>query len=461
MAITNHTWLYRNDLRNYPLSDRAEPDHTGAVVDFHISLPDTLPFARVYISRLIVSQGLARATIELEGHGVLAEVATQLTEPYRANAFASDDGTVKGFICFGTVADNNTLSVDQTLTADQGEVLESLVYRYPVSSVSGLGAGGTLLGGNVSIAGDSGVVVEVQDVYYTEEQASYPSVVIRLERDIDTMVEPVPECHRHLESGLVTGVVTSINGVRPDGQSSLIISLESALLDTGLDEDDNSDGSTSSVSSDSRYVPFLEFVQSLDHVVGLKDNYNYQASCANNNRNQTIVYGGNRCLLCVPSDDGAAEGHDAAGGYPITFAGCLIYKTTLYVFWHFYGTGNMLAGPNIDNILVDIVGTGQVEAPGGVVTQGSSPVLPGSLIPCERQHSTPGSLGEIGICRYELPVELASGTRFSLSIPAGSVIDQRIPTPLGNLSVETCLYTAQASDEMSVEETQFLEENCF
>lgn len=465
MAITQHTWLYRNDLRNYPLSDRASVSRTTGVVDFHLALPDSLPLARVYVSRLVVEPRFCRLELSLDGYGQLVSADFRLPTAYRMYNFANEDGSIYGFVTFGSSAETEGLEIDQTLTADEGEVLESLVHRYPQPGVGGFLADLTALRGRVEFVGQAGVVCEVADVYYEQEGQAWPSLVIRLEDDIQTMVDPVPECSRRLDSGLIDFLVSEINGVRPNTEGEILLQIEAQTI---FEYDDQGypvfDGSGRPVEGP---LPLLEVVppgeaSSATNFLGLKDNYQYQKDCPR--RQQRVVYSQSKCLLCKPVDDQAALGHDQAGGWPITFAGAYLRGAQLTVLWNFFGEGSMQPGPNIGQMEVNLSDSGAapVSVTETAVAAGTSPSLPGPLVPCTRNHSSPGSVGELGISTYKLSREIASGERFTLRIPPGSVVDQNSLQQAGNLLIDTCELVAQQPDgSITDEDLDYLEENCF
>jgi len=442
MTILHTSWLYRNDARSYPFSDRATPGDYGGIVDFHITFPRTIAPVdkRVYVSRLIVTNEYAKVEVSLEGaSGLLGELEVFNPEPYRMYQLTTSSAAIHGFVSFGSVARNKSREMDVTLDADTGEILESLVYRYQPSSVSGFRVGEDLISGNVLFQGEKGVVCSVEDVYYDGEGV-VPSMVIRLEHDPAIMVSPIPECSLFLESGMVRNLVNQINGVRPDslGRVYLHILGESSFV---YDEDGDIQLEEDGTPVLDHEKPVLELVSAGVHVLGFKDNLDYNKNCSSS-RNRKIVYRNSRCLLCTPTID-QTKGVDGAGGSKISFGGAYINGQKLTVLWFFFGQGNMQAGPNINNLNV-VVGddAAGVNVSGGTVTQGTSPEFPGQLLACQKEHETIGSLGAVGAVEYTLSRTVSPDEYFALDIPDRCVIDEA-DDPAYNTPVKTCAFTAQ------------------
>jgi len=465
MPIQHTTWLYRNDVRNYPFSDRASPVDRGGLVDFHITFPRTLAAAtkRVYVSRLVVTNEYVQVKVMLEDTGLLAELQVINPEPYRMYQLTTGDNTVHGFVSFGAAARNTTRDLDQTYDADTGEILESLVYRYTPSAISAFSANGTLVDGSVLFQGLQGVVCEIVDVYYDGE-GLIPSMVIRFEHDPSTMVSPVPDCSMLLESGMIQNLINTINGVRPDTEGRIFIEFTGGASltydedgDLVLDEDGNPIYDLSTPVIQMILVPGQGA-----NVIGFKDNLDYNKNCSSN-RNQRIVYSSNKCLHCVPPIDWTT-GVDGAGGSKIAFAGAYISGAKLTILWYYFGRGDMQAGPNINAVVVvNEEGESIIGVSNGTVTQGQAPVLPGSLVPCENRHSSAGDLGEVGITEYDLSRMVIPGEYFALDIPANVVQDNpTVGDPLGNSEIKSCDFTAQNPyGGITAEEQAELDEECF
>lgn len=465
MAIVHTTWLYRNDVRNYPFSDRAQPVDRAGLVDMHLTLPRTLAATskRVYVSRLVVTNEYALVQVSLEDTGLLAELEVQNPEPYRMYQLTTADGSVHGFISFGAAARNTTRDIDQTYDEDSGEILESLIYRYSPSQITDFSADGVLVDGSVLFQGQQGVVCAIEDVYYDGEGV-VPSMVIRLERDPSTMVSPVPDCSLLLESGMIRNLVTKINGVRPDTEGRIFLEFTGGASLTYDEDGDlvlNGDGNPVYDMS----TPVIQMVLVPGqgaNVLGFKDNLSYKQNCASD-RNRKIVYGTNKCQLCTPAIDWTT-GVDGAGGSRIAFAGAYITDQKMTVLWYYFGQGDMQAGPNIDSLsIVNDEGETIIVPSNGTVTQGQAPVLPGSLVPCTNEHSSQGDLGEVGVVEYDLSRPVVSGEHFALDIPQDTVQDTpTVGSPVGNGPVKTCEFTAQNPyGGITSDEQQALDEECF
>lgn len=464
MAIAHTSWLHRNDARSYPFSDRANVD-PSALVDLHVTFPRTLASnaKRVFVSRLVVTNEYAELTVELEDTGVLGTVDILNPQPYRMYALTTASGNIHGFVSFGQAAINEELDVDQTLNADSGEVLESLVYRYLPSAIEAFLVGNDLVDGNVVFTGQDGVVCEIVDVYYDLEAQSVPSLVLRMEHDPQVMIDPIPECRLLLESGAIDSLVSKINGVRPDSLGRIFLQFQGGA-DLEYDSEDNivtDENGNPVYNMNSPVVELYLIPGAASHVLGFKDNYDYRRVC-NNVAPRRIVYSANKCVYCTPTID-EVNGVDGSGGSRITWAGAYVTGDQLTNLWYYYGDNAMAVGPAIDDIQVQLDDDEVLGVFGGVVEQGTSPYFPGSLVPCSREHSSTGNLGEVGVTRHTLPRSLDPEEQFALDIPAGAVQDSPLAgLPYYNPAAKTCTFSAQnPNGGITAEEQAALDEEYF
>jgi len=435
MAVVNESWLYKNDTRKYPCRDTS-PIVPNAIADLSISFPKALgATTRVYIDSVIVSQNVATVGVSLEGYlnadgnARLAQVVVQAPEAFRLYPLTSGDSRVFGFVVFGSAALPGRDAVSQSFDDTAGEIVESAVLRYDPGTSSGFQVGSTFISGDVTLVGESGLVAEVVPVYFDDDKATYDAVVLRLERNNDTMLAPVAICDMPLEAGTRTDLATSINGVIPDTNGTVNL-VFSSRFDFKYDLDGNIEFDEFNQPLYNEEAPLVEMTDGVLGEIVFKDNFDYQIFCKNKKDSLKIVNSTSLCNNCTTPNTGESTGLDLADGLPIVMAGAVIWGDKLCVYWGFSAQGTPKFGNKPLGITITLVDppsplSEPIDLVGTLRIEGSPPRFPGDLKPgtlvpgcgigfaptsiCE------GTLGAPVYSVYKLSRPVAAGEAFKIS----------------------------------------------
>jgi len=421
------SWLAKNDTRDYPLVDGSALGVT-AITDLHIAFPSTWDLsgsAVVYVDTAVVAPGIARLGVSLSGYinadGTARILWVEVINPIPGRVYTlSGSAEAYGFVCFGSSIRSST-PIEFTGTADTAEVLESVINRYTSSAYSGIEAQAVLLTGDVTVKGVSGIVCEVIPVYY-DTGVGLPelvdSLVIRLEYDNDIMSAPVVRCERPTESGFFPDLATSMNGVRPTTDGTVYLQLD-ASYDFVYDDDGAVmyDTAGNPVQSTS---PVLAMIAGPLGTMVFEDQFDYRHLCAEKSKSKT-EQPRRQCEGCAPQDY-TGGGYDHADGIPITYAGARIYGNRLQIMWaYFVQAAPQFGGDPLGITIRQEVGTASMFITGLISCVGSSPRLPGSLVPCQNEVSTSGLEGSPVVTTYSLSRVVAAGERFKLEGNADAI----------------------------------------
>lgn len=442
MAITSESWLYKNDTRKYPCRD-GSPIVPNAIADLSISFPRVLGAStRAYIDSVIVSPNVASIGVSLEGYlnaegtARIAQAVVQSPEAFRLYPLSSGDSRIFGFVVFGSAVLQGRDAVSQEFTDTEGELLESAVLRYDPGVTTGFQVGSTFISGDITLAGENGLVTEVVPVYFDDDKVTKEALVFRLERNITAMLAPVATCDVPTEAGARTDIATSINGVCPDTNGTVRLVFTS-MYDFKYDA---YGGIEFDAAGKPMYDPTVPLVKMDPGVLGelvFLDNFDYTILCQNKNRRIQVVSSTSLCNNCTTPNSGEATGLDLSDGIPIAMGGAVVWRDKLCVYWGFSAQGTPIAGQNPLGLTLTMgTGAAPVTLMGTLRIEGSPPrfpgdLKPGTLIPGCGAGAAPSSVcyGTLGVpvyTVYQLSRPLAKGEAYRLE-GTFSVIKNAVP----------------------------------
>lgn len=478
MAITNESWLYKNDTRKYPCRD-SSPIVPNAIADLSVSFPRALGAStRVFIDSVIVSTNVASVGVSLEGYinedgsARIAQAVVQSPEAFRLYPLTSGDSRIFGFVVFGSAVLEGRDEVSQEFNDTEGELLESTVLRYDPGVSAGFQVGTTFISGDVTLAGENGLVTEVVPVYFDDDKVTKDAVVFRLERNLTAMLAPVAACDTPTEAGTRTDLVTSINGVCPDTNGTVRLVFTS-MYDFKYD---SQGGIEFDADNKPLYDPTVPLVKMDAGVLGelvFLDNFDYSIFCQNKNRRLQVVSSTSLCNNCTTRNDGEATGLDLSDGMPIVMGGAVVWRDKLCMYWGFSAQGTPVVGQNPLGITFTMSdGAAPVQLMGTLRVAGTPPrfpgdLKPGTLVPGCGAGVAPesvcyGTLGEPVYTVYQLSRPLAKGESYKIS-GTFSVVKNEVPLWPPNYPVyhsapftDSCLRYARDPDSEATTEFEGL-----
>jgi hypothetical protein len=411
----------------------------NAIVDMSISVPLDLwdPLAPIFVSEILVSEALATISISVDtggGHYVgIASATVESPVPYRLYALTSVIPGVFGFVMWGSACEAGRDPVSGSFDAHEGQLLESLITRYPRSGIGGFEVSNELLSGEVLVTGSNGILAQILPIYFDDIHATVPALVFSLNPDIQTMLGPIAACDMPTESGSRTDLVTSINGVVPDQLGNV-----NFYFTPGYDFIYNPDGS---VATDASGVPLystnplINMVPTTPGELTFEDHFDFTVFCSK--AVSPLIESGqqNLCNNCTTPDAGNTTGLDNADGFPIYFAGASIVGHILTVYWAFSAQGVPVVGQDPVGLQVNLVnpaiGETNPEVVGVQGVYGTPPALPGDLHPGTLDPYTPGTNGSPVYSVYYLDRTLNNGEAYTVSGNFGVLKNIPPMVPLG------------------------------
>lgn len=474
MAIQLNSWLLKNNSRNYPFRDVANPVEHDGIVDCHVAVPESLGEGVVYFSKLVITPGAARLELSQDGAGLIATLDVSAPVPYRSYAMTGVSG-VHASVVFGEAVQNTTRAINRTLDRDSGALLETVLDRYPGLPGGQVTVGQTSLSGQVELSGGGSVLVEAQDVTYDlpGDVGVKKSVVIRLNPDSRTMTSMLSRCQLPTESGLVPEVVTSINGITPNSNGEIFLELQPHYF-VASDQDAADRPGDMLLENGINYDlarPRLKLGYTDANTIAVMDLDDYRNYCgAVGKRDYTITYREKTCSSCISTaQDVPAGGFDAADGIPLVFSGAYIRGTQLVISWVAQALGTAAPGPSATGITITLYDKAGAEyvptiAPSNTpwpvrITAvasitGEGKRLGADLVPCsttpDAQPLPTGSSYGVPIVTsvYTLNQVVPKGQRFKLELDYG-LIKLAAPATLGpafdqlSMPYTSCILYAQ------------------